>query len=82
MMQPADLPKCECGAQVNLSFHDGRHWCPDCLWAEIKGLRLVLERAKSVANFWKRNDATISGVPARIWNLQRAIEAAEVAGKE
>ena len=34
-----ELPKCECGVQVSLSAHGGRHWCPDCLWAEIERLQ-------------------------------------------
>ena len=37
-MKHSDLPKCKCGAQISLSFHGGRHWCPDCLWKRTKRL--------------------------------------------
>lgn len=46
-MQTTDLPKCECGATVSLSFHGGRRWCSDCLRAEVKRLQA---RSTELAN--------------------------------
>lgn len=44
-MESKDLPKCDCGIEVGLSFHGGRHWCPKCLWSEIVRLHAIVEAA-------------------------------------
>ena len=38
----ANTTACNCGTQTllwTISKHDGRWWCPDCMWAEIERLR-------------------------------------------